>query len=461
MQRKIWEVTPVTERGTAAWPDLALESHNLSEAGCLAEGVSPIQDWGVLRWMAAVREVPRLCLPDGWEAVAGWCQGGHPTLTVRGPASYVGSRHVPAFDRYLPSISDGFERLSRTVQPLEEGGWGWWDRETADWVRLDTADLADLASHATVERWSGAHPDPSPMNGSPEVYVLGSADAEMHAIARVLADAGQRYVWGTRGGERLRPGQDAEMEMPDWAHPIGVECAVNGAPAVCDHHGDRPEASWPPERSWEASSLGQVWRRLHGDAEPPIDLRAVAALDHNLPAAWRGRAGVPAELAQRALLERTRAIFAPGLSLDEFEAAIRLALETLEEAPPALELCGAGLVGDLRDLPIDGPVVEATGEQYPSAFQFGPTVGAIAGRGYVVTIRRGITDTSPGALALRVGGCGLGSAPGPEPIERWLAGVGEQYGCWGPAAPRPDNLYGSPARGFAGGTLREQGAPPV
>lgn len=102
-----------------------------------------------------------------------------------------------------------------------------------------------------------------------------------------------------------------------------------------------------------------------------------------------------------------------------------------------------------------------TAEQFPSAFPFGPVAASLAGLGYVVRGRRW-TRTTPdaewvaGPCILRIGGCGEGSVPGPDPIRRWLAGVGEARGCLPATAAPPDNLYAVETRGFGGGTLREE-----
>lgn len=251
----------------------------------------------------------------------------------------------------------------------------------------------------------------------------------------------------------------------------------------------------------------------------PAELVFEAAADHCLAAGFAGACpGIdptPGGAFWRRVVTTRRSVYAPNMGEAEFCEQIESALATLRAAPPAVALLpspkeaedpftrgwspiadsplpngtwipgggairpakvdagetqgrvapqpgvlvldGVGwrppadVVKDLTHLPVDGPVAP-NGDQFPAAFPFGPLASVMAGLGYVVRIRR-----RDGRLALRGGGCGLGTPAGTAPVEQWLAGAGvEVYGCEGADAPRPNNLYGDPARGLFGGTLREQ-----
>jgi hypothetical protein len=123
-------------------------------------------------------------------------------------------------------------------------------------------------------------------------WVLGAADPEMAEIERVLLDAGQDVVYATRGGRRVRPSEayDADrLIVPAGDEVVLVECdLVAGKRAIrVDHHrpGDPGYGAAPP-LYLEASSLGQVLAILE---LPPTDEQLlVAAADHCLAAAYRG-----------------------------------------------------------------------------------------------------------------------------------------------------------------------------
>lgn len=433
-------------RGEAHWPTLSIPSAQFDEGHMASHNCGPTQDWALLAWAQAIRACPVLQMPPGWVASAGFMQGGSPCLRMQGPERYTFSRVT--LHRDPPEIIDHMERESVLVYPTPYDRW----MVNHSTERITVDELATVAlEHARTMSYTiwAREPVAGP------VFVLGSRDREMDAIAALLRERSARYVWGLNAdGERLAPGQDAVMPEIEGVSYQGVECAVNGTPAVYDHHGERDEARWPPERAWEASSLGQVWEALSPGEEPPQELRTIAALDHCLAAACAGLVpGVPMEVAREAALDGAFRTFASGLTRTEFDAAIETSRQTLLQADGDERLCPQGMVADLTHLPIDGPVVAATGEQYPSAFQFGPAVGSIFQRGYIARIRR-----RDGLIAIRIGGCGTGTAPGEAPIRRWLDGVGQLYGCFGPDAARPNNLYGSPERGFAGGTLAEQEA---
>lgn len=325
-------------------------------------------------------------------------------------------------------------------------------------------------------------------------FLLGAPDAEMSMIEKLLSgvqdanpDASIKFCYAESApGVRLRPGQSVAPDIHPPKHTKGFAVEVPGhneAWIDIDHHAaGNPNTSAPPEQAFEASSVGQVIRALAKEGiYPPADWPLVVRvgvvppgainargfvgwetpysaatfqiphefvwegqLDHNLAGALASGDPWIAEYAR----EGRRLQFAPSMTKEAYDAAIDLSLATLASAPPALDLDPKGRVADLTGLEPDGAPAAGTGEAYPKSFLFGPLVGALGRRGYLVKCRR-----ADGTIALRVGGCGVGSVPGPEPIQRWLDGAGIARGCLPADAPRPDNLYGFVARGMGGGTL--------
>ena len=320
-----------------------------------------------------------------------------------------------------------------------------------------------------VQGWQSRNP----------IFVLGSRDAEMDWIAGALRAAGIEYRWGARvdpnlplGFRPVAPGETANALLQtltagglslfglELSGFIGVEVALNNGdgriiPPVIDHHapGD-PRTEAPPEWAWLASSAGQIAYILTHIGQMTLRGRVEAVLvgesDHNLPAFCRGQGFTPADLARHYALLTRWAAFGDGLTFEEFTAAVDQAVSTLNEAAGLRGEREGGAytpVADLRTLPIDGPVVKATGEQYPAAAQFLPVAASISGIGYLVHIRR-----RDGKLALRIGGLPPGHL-----ILRYFAEHPDGFGCLPADAPRPDNAYAFPARGMGGGTLIDQG----
>jgi hypothetical protein len=98
------------------------------------------------------------------------------------------------------------------------------------------------------------------------LWILGTPDPEMEMIERLLQGVGQRVAYATCGGRRAHPGNAYRadpVDVPAGTTPVWVECAPSaGRPEgsmVIDHHqhGD-PGFGRAPEEFLPASSIGQV-----------------------------------------------------------------------------------------------------------------------------------------------------------------------------------------------------------
>jgi hypothetical protein len=301
------------------------------------------------------------------------------------------------------------------------------------------------------------------------VFVLGSQDAEMLEIQRLLTDHGVPFVFaGTRLPDgalaRVGPGVsatvlidpfDGEEYVDDGRPLVGIEVAsAPGANvaffATIDHHGEDFRAEGPLVLAWFFSSIGQVWCVLGlwglvKTAIGPTELVMAGESDHNLPAFVQGRCSTSAEAARDYVLRTRHRAFAPHLSYDEFVAVVTKSIATLREAPAMRDRATGQTYADVADLlhlVPNGAPAAGTGEVYPEDALFLPVASALCGRAYAVTIKR-----KDGRLALRLGGFREN-----HPLLLSYRGRPEAWGVFGKNAPRPDNAYCDAMRGFAGGT---------
>lgn len=143
------------------------------------------------------------------------------------------------------------------------------------------------------------------------LWILGASDPEMSAIEKLLTECGEKFAYGTVGGNRVHPGNaykcdgytlDGEYYTRYAGDLFLVECDgdlynIDSTPISIDHHrpGD-PGFGKPPEEFWAGSSLGQVISTLTGQRDSaataavlPQDLVLIAAADHCLAAAYAGK----------------------------------------------------------------------------------------------------------------------------------------------------------------------------
>ena len=327
------------------------------------------------------------------------------------------------------------------------------------------------------------------------LWVLGAPDPEMEAIEQLLRECGEQVAYAQHQGHRVDAGSAYRCDpVPDGTHWVECESPGQVRGVVIDHHrpGD-PGYGRPPAEFLPASSVGQViaalaatpysergpmghwvsawlraspgrggrltfsppeWRvSVRGQVNyaswvtiPPALVFAAAA-DHCLAAAYRGEClGVDPDALMRWRVE-SRAAFQrrdPSAILADIErarAAIRAA-----PTVALLDVCDMPHVRDhdwsssVCEGCMDDPVTarDLRGQHVPEL----PEASAREGECVVA-------DGLPGRDGRTKVICQSGS---PDQIETFMI-------LWGPDQGLTD-IYGDPARGFAGGYLPAP-APPV
>lgn len=254
-----------------------------------------------------------------------------------------------------------------------------------------------------------------------DLFILGASDPEMEEIEKRVRGAGLPVLHAFFGHQRVQPCNAYRATGPSCETDrlvVCVECEVAGLDAAVriDHHrpGD-PGYGQPPEKYWEASSIGQVCQRL--GIAPTKELRIIAAADHCLAAAYRGECpGVdPADLAQwriasRAAFQRVDPLYL----MEQVDRAKRI----LQKAP--IIVIGDTKVADVRQYGVVKELPEA------AAMTNTPFVAQTADKGG----RQKLVIQAAPVNAVRAF------------IESW----GPQQGL--------TEIYGDPQRGFAGGYLQ-------
>jgi len=256
------------------------------------------------------------------------------------------------------------------------------------------------------------------------IFILGAADPEMTRIEAVLRQHGHVVVYATIDGARVAP--STAYKADGVSHFIGdqnsdlvfVECQVSGlTPAVIiDHHrpGD-PGYGMPPEKFWQASSLGQVFSLL--GLEPTEEDLIVAAADHCLAHAYRWRCpGVHPDALLRWRIA-SRAAF-QGISEEDIRRKVDAALQKLAHLPSMT--IGGQMVANAIGL---DPIPEA------------PEAVAISGTALMYSM----LDKGTGRIKVGL----LGAEP--ETIRVWMQIAPQKWGLV--------DIYGDPARGYAGGYM--------
>lgn len=267
---------------------------------------------------------------------------------------------------------------------------------------------------------------------SNRVWILGASDPEMELIERLLRQCGESVVYATdENGRRVHPGNAYRCptpSVPEGATVYAVEC-IDVLPEGwirIDHHrpGD-PGYGCPPSIFFSASSVGQVIAELDLlgvasilPAADIIEAILAAAADHCLAAAYRGECpGVDPDNLMRWRIAK-RAAF-QGRTVEEVLADVEQARELLEDAPNE-RLAHGVYVADMRGY---GHVPEL------------PEAAARDGVAYLADV----TDRDGRRKIV------LGGHTTPEAVRAFMTE-------WAPAHGLTD-IYGDPARGFAGGYL--------
>lgn len=287
------------------------------------------------------------------------------------------------------------------------------------------------------------------------LWVLGAPDPEMEAIERLLREAGEKVVYAVgEDGQRVRPGNayrailpriqdqdgvktlylvECDIPRPDWAE---VEVVV------VDHHrpGD-PGYGRPPEEFLAASSIGQVIEHL-AKLGKPVDISTeilfTAAADHCLMAAYRGKCpGVDPDALMRWRAE-SRARH-QGRSVEEVLADIEAAREALRNAPEIVlykRTCWVHRTYEPLHLDCSSEDFCTTIFAKDMRGRHVPELTEASAREGICFIADGLPDKDGRVKII----CQSG--------EPWKIRAFMEH--WAPANGLKD-IYGDPARGFAGG----------
>lgn len=347
------------------------------------------------------------------------------------------------------------------------------------------------------------------------IFVLGSHDAEMAAIQRLLDSVNFPYLFASTQNldgsyRRVRPGEratcacDSQMRAVDIdpSDLMGIEVAGPWGAAKIDHHDPHPLSRLGPDKFFEASSIGQVVACLAGMGIAPDDWPSglsaysgdVPGSDANLffpgsivyhPVAgysvcthdergWGSRwVSIPNHVVLTAAADHCPAAACtgacPGVDASTVRTflcaekistyfpnwSIEFAIERLIESKATL--LAAPLAAEFPDGHVRDLRHLAPGDEPTSIGEYYPREFIL---GILASLLTGeafvcLIRRADGKLALRSNGHGLHTPAGESPARIFLADP-SAFGC-GPCEPRgQDASYGNPTRGFFGGTLIDQ-----
>lgn len=333
------------------------------------------------------------------------------------------------------------------------------------------------------------------------LWILGASDPEMAAVERLLTDAGETVAHAAFEFARVHPGNAYRASGyvidgypgTSWSGDVVfVECDIPDFRVVdcesvtrIDHHrpGD-PGYGLPPERYWEASSLGQVCRLLGSEfgigSEPGdsdydgvihittwqsqtdlsdfecvyvCDAHLIAAADHCLSHAYRGECpGVDPD-ALMGWRIRSRAEF-QGRPVAEVLSDIELAMASLRVAK----------LIDLRPCATCDSVGRVPGDEYPCGadccgYETHVCPDCDGSASELCRDMRGQHIPELPEASAREGICFIADGlPGPDGRIKIVCQSGTPdeirafMAQWAPPNGLTD-IYGDPQRGFAGGYL--------
>ena len=260
----------------------------------------------------------------------------------------------------------------------------------------------------------------------PYILLLGADDTEMQRIVETLRRLGILYFFAICNGERVHPGNAYNASFPQLYKTLSVthnrkiffiECDVPGITpdGRIDHHrpGD-PGFAKGPEEYYEASSLGQLFALL--GLNPLQDDRVIAAMDHCFSDAMNNRC--------------------PGVSREEVRnKKIGSIYTRVKQLIPSY----ADKIGAAPTVTIGTQQVVFLSEDLGIGYSFPYLIAQLVGveSDMPVILRSRNKDGDPWKLHL----CGGNLSR--ETVVAFMEG-------WGPAHEL-QNIYGSPARGYAGG----------
>ena len=257
-------------------------------------------------------------------------------------------------------------------------------------------------------------------------FILGAADPEMNRIERVLTDLGLAFEYAMVNGVRCHPGNVYKADPVTAPRLVLVECQPAGADPLVriDHHNpgdygfDKPASLY-----WDASSIGQLWNLLSeyfGSEELEVafgeDSLLVAASDH---CPVHASLGMCPRVSPAALFNFRMANKAKFLNKE--------LSEVYEEINQSLNMVNELHVKTF----VNGDVIDATGVSIPHLPDVitHPTIALPAQ--YSMVDRDGRTKV------------GLIGTINPALVEEWMEANKDTL----------VDIYGSPARGYAGGYL--------
>jgi hypothetical protein len=270
---------------------------------------------------------------------------------------------------------------------------------------------------------------------SQQFFVLGADDPEMRRIEQCLKENNIRYIFAEKDGVRVHPGNAYEanntIDFLEEANGVGfIECWVNNiTPSyVIDHHrpGD-PGHGKPSELYWEASSLGQLHKFL--GVAPKAGDDALAAMDHCFNAALQGRCPGVSQAEVLEVKIKTGIMDTLCVSREEVLSMIREWRHRFESyyfPGCATELAGKSVL----------LIHEHTGVGYSLSYLTAQVAAVLYGKAVVLRVKDTV-DASADRLML----CG-------DVTEEMIAEFIEKNPL------NLDRVFGSPARGYAGGYAR-------
>lgn len=276
----------------------------------------------------------------------------------------------------------------------------------------------------------------------------------MDCIESILQSLSVPCVYAMRGARRVLPHQAYQVDglskpLPSDRPTCWVECLpetsesalLPGVTAYADHHGEHPCASAPPERFFEASSLGQVIGILRDTSAIGEDwgiteaLLFEAANDH---CKWSAASGECPGVDPERFIVWVTGRYAEFNNWDpvEFAEDVARATNLIEKAPRVPWLPGD--IADLSAVPL--PEQPCESGPYIQGLHYATHIACMkARRACVVTAMR----KADGCSGLQLNGTGAETPAGKRPVEVFL----KYWEKRGFAAP---DLYGNSDRGYAG-----------